>query len=310
MKSNDNMIWLAAGITSAALSFLLSGMVMAGTPLLAPFALVLPALPVMIIGFAEGRRASSFAAATALILTAASLSPAAAAMAGLFAIIPAALIVRWNSSPRSSLISVSQRLTYLYAAGISAMALFVWGDEYNGFRGLEGLLRSQMTEDMKSLTPADMPPDIIERINNFMDMTFIIPAACGWIWLFIIILHMAIASKLARRINPAMSSYQPLGLGNDFTTLLGLLALSALAVAIGSPEAAYLGKILFIIFLLPYFIIGMVRLHFLSLAWQWRQFWLFIIYITLASAMWPMLMVAISEVARQCFKLAVPDKDK
>jgi hypothetical protein len=227
----------------------------------------------------------------------------------IFAILPATLLVWWLESATTSLPAIAEKLTYLLAAGLSLLALSLWNEDYSGSFGLEGLMRSQMAEEIAKLSPQDIAPEAIEKLNSFMEVTFFIPAACGWIWVFILVFYMVMAKKIALKIGGKL---KPVNAGYSYssTNLLGLIAISGIAIAIGSDQAAYLGKILFIIFLLPYFIIGMVRLHFGSAAWQGRGFLLFAIYFIMALALWPMLLVSISEVARQCIRLAQPLKEK
>jgi hypothetical protein len=65
------------------------------------------------------------------------------------------------------------------------------------------------------------------------------------------------------------------------------MGICALASLIGGESMMFLGRACLIILLLPYFFLGLSLVHFSTLSWPNRRFFLFFVYLLILALLWP-----------------------
>lgn len=257
------------------------------------FATWAPFLPLYFVGFAFGDRSCRQAAGLALLI-AFIIGGGEALSFALFITLPACVLVsrltsyKIDASGRIIWYPTLRALCELVLIAAALFMVFAILASYENKNSLQDILRSSLTFDIKDLDPA-VAGEMRTLTNEF---GFVLLAGMAWIWVLAawgmaIAVNNALvlkghALRGAIRLTPAgISGWVPL-----------LLAVSASLAIMGEDNDNWTGKTLFLIFLLPYFLSGMARIHFMSHHWQMRHLWLFLIYVILIFVFWAVALVA------------------
>ncbi len=154
--------------------------------------------------------------------------------------------------------------------------------------GLKSLLAQQILAGSKELE------DEYAQAMNVLahDWAFLIYPFTVWLWAISLYGHAWLANKLLRKRGHAR---RPHLVVNPFLMpgwVLYLLCICALASLIGSPNMRFFGESSFIVMLLPYFFLGIAVMHRQSAAWPSRRFFLFFVYFSIFTQVWPALVLA------------------
>ena len=153
---------------------------------------------------------------------------------------------------------------------------------------LPQLITQDVAEELSKLEKLYDAPLIISASQ----ISFLICALTTWMWASMLWMHAWAANrallkrKIARRPNMAVT---PFPIPNWLLSLLGICALAAL---IGGESMQFLGRACVIMLLLPYAFQGAALLHFGTLAWPNRRFFLFFTYLSIAMFIWPVLFLS------------------
>lgn len=258
------------------------------------FASWAPFLPLYFVGFSFGdrfcRQAGLIATLTALII-----GGGQGVSFVVFTVLPACFLVHRLTSYTVN--AVTGRILWypvlralseltLIAAGIFMFFAISVSYEYNN--SLLGLLKAKLTFDVKDVDPATA--DELRTLTSEYGFALLALMAWMWVlaaWLMAVMTNNALVIKgQALRRNMILT----------FTDISGwvpaLLAMSAALALVGEGNDNWTGKTLFLIFLLPYFLGGMARIHAMSHHWHMRGIWLFLIYVVLIFLFWVVALVA------------------
>ncbi len=175
-------------------------------------------------------------------------------------------------------------LTIYSALCITGLVLHYSGTE----GGLQGLIASTVRQGF-----ADASPNVQAAVELAAGrLQFLVVAVSAWWWILLLYAHAWLAHwALARgrqNVRPSLV-LAPFHLPIFW---LGALVLAALLSLVPSETGAFLGRILFITFLLPYFLLGISILHSHVKAWPGGGVLLVLFYLIIFSQFWPALAVA------------------
>ena len=255
--------------------------------------LFLPSLPLFFIGLSSRSRLTYVAVFTATLLIGLIAGSAPGVLFLLFMGLPA-----WYFSKKSLLsglgLGIAERIWYpigliiidltLYACVL--LALMSWYYAYEP-GGLQQLL-SQDIQEAFSDTGGEYG-DIIERMVSW---SFAIFPMTIWMWGIMLYSHAWLANKALTKqklqIRPDIAVY-----GFIIPSwMLSLLAIAALATLIGSPAMGFLGKMILLTLMLPYFFLGCTIMHRVAKIWLSSRFFIFFVYFLIFTQLWPVLILA------------------
>ena len=253
----------------------------------------IPMMPLLVAAFLRGSRVALVAPVIGALLVAIMGPTIGYVQAyGLMSAGPS-LVVGWmalqhrDGWPVFSLYRILEVLTFIAAIGVVGYALY-----FSASGGLEAHLQAQITESIDVFNTQEEALIDPQAEGVLRSMAFLLPAGNVWMWMMMVWLHVALSFWFSSKISSPMRPSLRLDAAQPSTTLLGLIALSGVAALFGSPSLAFLGEVLFIIFLLPYFLAGIVLLHEKSRDWPGRGVALFVIYFTIAMFLWPVFVIA------------------
>lgn len=129
---------------------------------------------------------------------------------------------------------------------------------------------------------------------------FLVVGASAWWWMLLVYVHAVLALWLVRLREPVTA---PVNLGlRPFTLPLGLLGVLFVCAGgsfVTDANLAFGAKVLFIILLFPYFLLGVSEVHQRVHAWPHRGIVLFLLYFFTLSQGWPALVLACIGVFQQ-----------
>ncbi len=167
--------------------------------------------------------------------------------------------------------------------------------------GIQGALISGLKEGLATADPALQAA----FIEFFSSNTFFIVGVSAWWWILLLYAHMAFANALLKRRGRclreslALEPFQP-----------PLWALGALTLAgIGSlwpGDAGFIARATLMIFLLPYYLLGVSFARLRMQHWPNRKWWLFTLYLMSALYLAPVFLLAAVGVWQQCKALRRP----
>lgn len=218
-----------------------------------------------------------------------------------------ALVLGWmavqkdaEGQDRFSVGRMIEVLVYIAAAIMTFYAFSFRGGE----QGLEAALKQQIDNSIAYFNQQEggmVDPRAAQMVRN---LAFLLPSGNVWMWVAMVMVHawagFWLAGRLGTRLRAAFRLEEEPGPG---LTLLGLLFLSGIAAFAGGAELAFLGKVMFIIFLLPYFVAGIRLVHQKTRAWPGRGMVLAALYFSMLLLLWPVLAVAMVAVVRQTMAL-------
>jgi hypothetical protein len=289
------LVGVICGLAHLLLLPLLSG----GGGLFVPIAYLLPIVPLTAFGLLAPFRRMALAALIAFAVTFFAGNPILALLFAALALFPAMFAIGLINLPSLSGFRVLELLTGFAASMVALIGFLSWEGE-----GLEGLLREQVTGAITQLTQSSPEGITPEMFAPLLEWSFLIPAVGVWMWLLLLWWHLRMAHPLAIRFQqkparPQLSWME----GSPSPQLLGWLGLCLFAALAGGTKIAFIGTILSIIFLLPYFITGMVFAHHKTQGWQHRSAALGALYGFIGIFLWPVGLVAAMAVFRHCLEL-------
>lgn len=292
---------IAGGL--AGLLFLLAVSGMSGT---GGFFLVhVPLLPLFLVGWYAGFRLATLSAAVAAVVIFLLGAPKASLIWLGFSAIPAlifiwrALLWRLDSHGEKEwypLLAIVNDLT-LYAGSILLLVALMFSGQEGG---LQGVMLRELAQIFETADPryGTMMKDI------FTQWTFLILAFNAWVWVLMLYLMALLAHFILEGNQRTIRPHLMLAYCTPPLWLLMALAGSAVLSLLPGSTAGFIGKTLFTLLLLPYFLAGIALLNTTSQAWPGRTVWLAIIYIFTALSLWPVLFFAAWGVLKQCLNLS------
>lgn len=121
--------------------------------------------------------------------------------------------------------------------------------------GLEGIAIQTVMEIYLTLT------DTIPPVEEASLIALFVPGIAAWLWVLTFLAYAKISHWLIRRTPGLLRPTLQMDGTPPSLALLVLTSVSGLITMVGSPQITFIGKILFIICLLPYFLDGMFRVH-------------------------------------------------
>jgi hypothetical protein len=277
---------------------LLSGVLAGFLPLLPGVGLLFgawaPFLPLLFLGLSEGARAAVHAGCIAVIVSLGLGGEQAAFNMAVFVALPVCVLLnrllcyRTNASGQVEWFPALRAVTELsvFSAGLfMALAMLA---SYGQKQNLQALLSASFALDLSTLEP-DAEALMRKLIGEW---SFFLFAAVGWMWVLVTwLLALMVNRMLVIRASALRTdiSLAPRGIPRWLPALLTLCAGLAL---LGQGNDGFVGKVVFLILLLPYFLSGMAMIHAMSRLWRPRVLWLFLIYIILIFQVWTAIFVA------------------
>lgn len=258
------------------------------------FASWAPFLPLFFTGFAFGDRNCKQAAGIATLIVLIIGGGGEGLSFALFIALPACFLVsrltRYtiDSSGRVRWYPTLRALSELVLIAAALFMFFAIMASYEHKNSLQDILRNSLTFEVKDLDPA-----VADEMRTLtQDFSFVLLAGMAWIWVLAawfmaVMVNNALVMK-RQALRPQIG-LTPEGIIGWVPALLAVSAALALA---GEGNDNWVGKSLFLIFLLPYFLSGMARIHAMSHYWQMRHLWLFLIYVILIFLFWTVALVA------------------
>ncbi len=253
-----------------------------------------PLLPLFFAGFAFGDRLCRQAACIATLI-AFIIGGGEGVSFAVFIALPACFLVSRltsytvdESTGRVLWYPTLRALSELVLIAAGLFMFFAISTSYEYSNSLLGLLKAKLTFEVTDIDPA--AADELRTLTS--EYGFVLLALMVWVWVLaawamaVLVNNALIMKGQALRRSMALT----------FTDISGwvptLLALSAGLALAGEGNDNWTGKTLFLIFLLPYFLGGMARVHAMSHHWHMRGIWLFLIYVILIFVFWAVALVA------------------
>jgi hypothetical protein len=176
------------------------------------------------------------------------------------------------------------RLTFYAAGAITLIAFYYFMESASLEHSLAEQIRTAFGNVDAEYAQAT------EALAN--GLSFLIFSIGIWLWGIALYAHgwlinrQLVAKKKSIRPDFAITPFMP---PNE---LLFLLTICAFATLVASPPLAFLGKILLVGFLLPYFFLGISLMHQATQKWPSRRFFLFFVYLMTLTAFWPAFILA------------------
>ncbi len=164
--------------------------------------------------------------------------------------------------------------------------------------GVQASMENAFRRGVETLDPS-MQSAILDMAAG---STFFMLGVAVWWWVLLFYAHAWAANRLLARKNTAVRrslALEPFSLPAWHLALLGAAAL----LASSGGTIAFAAKVLLIIFLLPYFLLGASVAARAVKEWPNSGFWLFMLYAVSLALFWPALGLAGFGVLRQCREL-------
>lgn len=270
--------------------------------------ILLPILPLLYIGMKQGLPSLGYAILVASIPLLIGHSVAALYFYLIMIAFPALLIaprarlmVSSTGKHNASFFPVGTLMTdcVIYAAIIFAAVAI----RYYGEGGLSVLLEEHIAKTFSEEAMPNLQPNMQALITEW---GFALIAASAWMWVALLYVHALIASIIlqAQGKQPRPS----LGI-TPFTLPKWLLLLQAalsMLSFMGDPEIAFMAKILFLILIMPYFLLGISIVHESIRQLPSRGLLLTLLYLTVVILFWPAFIVAGIGLWRQLKEMYIP----
>jgi hypothetical protein len=295
-------IAIGAGILSA----LVFALFLTGSPLavlVSPFTM----LPLLLIGLSSSLALSGVAAGAGVVVI--GLIGGSIGWAALYAAaeaVPALGLSRLALRKRPDASGTPRHLgagPLFTAAVIYVAALFIvlylalLGRE----GGMLGAIQDKIGLGLAAMTQAGSDPEEVAAFAA--SVAYVVPGFGAAWWLIILLANLAIAQALLTR----WGRHQRPALGLARMQLpRWLVVLFALSLAVGllaEGDLEFLGWTLSMVFVVPFFFVGMVCIHLLCRGWTPGPFVLIGIYLVLILRGWPALLAAVLGIAEQWIKL-------
>ncbi|MGD9538892.1 MAG: DUF2232 domain-containing protein [Alphaproteobacteria bacterium] len=295
-------IAVGAGVLSA----LVFALFLTGSPLallVSPFTM----LPLLLVGLSSSLAVSGVAAGVGILVI--GLIGGSIGWAALYAAaeaVPALGLSRLALRKRPDASGTPRHLGAgaLFTAAVAYMAALFVG-LYLTLLGREGGMLGAIQEkiglSLAAMTQAGSNPEDVAAFAA--SAAYVVPGFGAAWWLIILLANLAIAQALLTRWG--RNQRPPLGLAR-MELPRWLLALFALCLAVGlvaDGDLEFLGWTLSMIFVVPFFFVGMVCIHLLCRNWMPGPFVLVGIYLVLILRGWPVLLAAVLGIADQWIKL-------
>lgn len=292
MRSNALLLSGGLGVLSAALFLLtISGGAM--------FVVYLPMLPVLLAGFGFGFTPALIAAGVAAAVLSLAGNAALVAMFVCFLGLPA-LIVSFLTMKRVAL--KDQIRWYPVLRIFSAMASYIAGIVLVvalHYAGEAGGLQGKMVIELKDAYKG-VDPILAETMSNILENhTYILVASTAWVWIGMVYLMALLAHLILDSMKRNVRSDFSLKSGVLPTWLLGVLCVISVVSFLADGQIAFVARSLMLIFLLPYFVQGMVNIHARTKHWSGRGFLMSSLYVLMLLTFWPALAAALYGVVIQ-----------
>lgn len=271
------------------------------------FFLFFALLPLCVAGFRFGFSSLLAAICTATIVIVVLAGPASALLfvvllAGpLLLFIPQSMTIQVEmESGQARWYPMGRILTDVtfYAALVFVAIAFHYAPE----GGLEALFREGLNEAFSVQDPV-----LQKELLDIMDKALpLLPAALIWWWVLVFYAHAALAQLIERRLHSfarASFALEPFVMQG---WMLPLLAASAALSLFWEGEASFTLEVLSLIFLLPYFLLGISIIHQFTRSWPNRLAVLGALYLLMVFTVWPAAVIATLGIWRQCSGLGKP----
>ncbi len=297
-----------AGVASAILFYMVATGIITG--IFIPFT---PLVPLFWAGFRFGGHAVTHSALVALLGCLMVLGPAVASSLLLYFIAPAWVLgrqllkarltkqggIEWFASGNA----VTALVSYMAIAFI-LVGYALAGEEND-------LLRVLQTSSKEVMASMNMEPQVAAPLKRLAaEHPYLIFAIILWFsslvtyaaaWLANAI---CISYSRSLRTTIAITPYDPP------VYVLVWLIISGLLGFFVTYETAYIMQTVFLLFLLPYFLLGVALMHEKSQGWEGRRFWLGMIYLLMLLSHWPAVLLSGWGVFRHISRLSAMMEDR
>jgi hypothetical protein len=248
----------------------------------------LPAFMLLLCGLSNGHRRMSVACGCGCIVAGLALGIPGLLFFAVTIALPAGYFVRyallWRESEEGVQWYPAERiiayLTLLAASFFMASALVVAGS------GTESL-QSRLGHELAGTVPPG-PPEFVLYAHQFInDYSFLILATFCWVWVLLFYGLAVAANRLLNAYHRALRPSLALSWRGLPVWLLGLLSITALLALFGTGNDRYCAHTLFLVLLLPYFLVGLARIHAYTLGRSYRNLWLTLLYMLTFLLIWP-----------------------
>jgi hypothetical protein len=212
------------------------------------------------------------------------------------------LALRRRADPAGGVRFTSAGLLFIsavvYMAGLF-LVLFVALLGYDG--GMLGVIQRNIGMGLADMMAQRGSSNALEEVAE--SIAYVLPGLSGAWWLIILLANLAIAQRLLSRWK--RQQRPDLALTRMALPRLLLVCL-AIAVVLGladSGDLGFVGWSLGMIFIVPYFFVGMVCMHYLSRGWPPGPFVMIGVYLVLIMRGWPALLAAVLGIAEHWIKL-------
>lgn len=282
---------LIAGAVSALLYFLVFLLGMGSV------FLFLPTLPLLWLSFSNRFDASLHAGLLATLLIAVLLSPMGAGIIYFpFLALPSWYLGygalkcarRGNQSFWFPITAIFARMMTLASFALLAVTLYYQGQA----QSLPALVEQKFSLAVAALS-ADFDEAARAELESAIPLyvNFVLPAA-GWMWALTLFLHAWVVNRELIRQERAVRPDLVVHAFPPPNWIITLLALCALAAAVGSESLAFWGRSSLVLLLFPYFLLGLSLLHRYTKGMHYRGFILFTAYFLMLPQPWLMLLTA------------------
>lgn len=278
--NNPKLISIASGLFSAGLFLLIYGFG------LGVIFMLLPALPLLMTGLSSGLRPLSLATLAGGVALMLITGLDAAQFYFGFIAFPCLLFAPLALQRRDGdFVPIGEVLTDVSVYGALVMVAVIVHFSPDG--GLQALAVEQIGKSFEK--DAQTAAAVQAFAGQWLFLALGI-SACWWVLLLYLHAYMAQA-LLGKRGAKARDSIelQPF---NVPLLLLGALGLAAAFTFSAQPDVALAARTVLIIFLLPYFLLGISILHQRAKTWPGRGVFLFLLYFATLTLAWPALAIA------------------
>jgi hypothetical protein len=283
IPSQPILFTILAGIAAGLVFFIASYSVLAG---------FLTAIPLFLIGFAYGAKHSGQAILIACILITLAADIGSMVFFLGFVSLPAQHFIRksllWreeDSNRQWYPITTILAELVLIAAILFLMVSFL--AHLQGIPSIQLQISDDYNANFKNLDPEMQ--HIMKRLMG--EWSFLVFALSGWIWVLLLYGLALMAQSAVAARGMALRPSLALTLNGLPMWLPVLLVFSVLLVAFGRGGDRFSGEVVSLLLLLPYFLNGLLWVHYSSQDWKARALWLSALYAGLFIFAWPGLLV-------------------
>jgi len=280
-----------AGVLSAILYVIVSAF---GLGLLFMF---LPTLPLFWLGLSERSHMTAHACLIGTVILALFMPPLGLSMYILTLALPAWHISRQGmKSGNVRGITVWFPFTIIFSQLMCAFSFvllavaLVYSSSEGGLPAILGPWLDTAAERFSSEMSSEEVQILKETLHK---LSFLFFSLSAWIWALCLYVHAWVTQRELIRQKHPTRPHMSIDVLPPPNWMISLIIIAALASLIGSPSLAFWGQTSLIIYMLPYFMLGMALLHLRLKKSRFRVSLLFFIYFLLASALWPALFVGI-----------------